>query len=107
MDYGSNLLAGRIAESREVGYVRDVGVAGSNPVTPTIDFIIVFHRCWPTVPGILGSRFQKWFQFRRGKIARHCGCLRTLADKSLSEYRKWLFGGVELRRVNRGRLLSA
>ena len=27
-------------------YVRDVGVAGSNPVTPTIDFInISYHEC--------------------------------------------------------------
>jgi|SRR5208282_6915006 len=29
--------------SFEIHYVRDVGVAGSNPVTPTIDFIRVFQ----------------------------------------------------------------
>ena len=35
------MLTDRAIESREgeVGYVRDVGVAGSNPVTPTIDFL--------------------------------------------------------------------
>jgi hypothetical protein len=35
MGYYPNLLTGRIAKSREASYVRDVGVAGSNPVTPT------------------------------------------------------------------------
>jgi hypothetical protein len=36
----ANLLMDRVIESREgeVSYVRDVGVAGSNPVTPSIDF---------------------------------------------------------------------
>src|ERR1700729_771638 len=37
----ANLLTDRVIQSlgRPMGYVRDVGVAGSNPVTPTIDFL--------------------------------------------------------------------
>src|SRR6266851_4026985 len=36
----------RVIQSREgtVSYVRDVGVAGSNPVTPTIDFNRIFTQ---------------------------------------------------------------
>ena len=34
----ANLLTDRVVKSREASCVRDIGVAGSNPVTPTIDF---------------------------------------------------------------------
>jgi hypothetical protein len=41
----ANLLTDLLIESRTDGfvYVRDVGVAGSNPVTPTIDFKDLFR----------------------------------------------------------------
>ena len=40
----ANLLKDRVIQSRgrTTGYVRDVGVAGSNPVTSTIDFTSIF-----------------------------------------------------------------
>jgi hypothetical protein len=49
----ANLLTDRVIQSRgrPTGYVRDVGVAGSNPVTQTTDFIRVF-----LTQGVRGSR---------------------------------------------------
>src|ERR1700733_4453048 len=60
--------------------IRDVGVAGSNPVTPTIDFIRVFYLRLLTVPGPRGSRFQKRFQFKRTIRSQNFGCPCTSAD---------------------------
>jgi hypothetical protein len=52
----------------------DVDVAGSNPVTPTTDFIEFFLDRPLTVPDTKGSRFQKRFQFHGHKITRNFGC---------------------------------
>jgi hypothetical protein len=43
--------------------IRDVGVAGSNPVTQTTDLHKVFLTPPITVPDLKGSRFQKRIQF--------------------------------------------
>ena len=50
----ANLLTDLLIESCAGGfvYVRDVGVAGSNPVTPTIDFISVFSSLSPLGVGL-------------------------------------------------------
>jgi hypothetical protein len=40
--------------SFNIHYVRDVGVAGSNPVTPTIDFIDIFIKL-----DLVGSRLDQ------------------------------------------------
>jgi hypothetical protein len=39
--------------------IRDVGVAGSNPVTPTTDFLMFFSSkaCWVRAPRLAGCEF--------------------------------------------------
>jgi hypothetical protein len=61
----TNLLVDRVIQSRgrPMGYVQDVGVAGSNPVTPTTDFLRVFAPVLAHGSRYLGSRFQKRFLF--------------------------------------------
>jgi hypothetical protein len=62
----ANLLTDRVIQSRgrPMGYVRDVGVAGSNPVTPTIEMLMFFlsQALWglaSTCTGVqLGSSFD-------------------------------------------------
>jgi hypothetical protein len=45
--------------------VRDVGVAGSNPVTPTTDFVDVFHSINP-----LGSTLNQPLRSSWGPVSR-------------------------------------
>ena len=55
--HARNISAGaewRFPRKSEMHYVRDVGVAGSNPVTPTIEFVGVFRVTSP-----LGSRLNR------------------------------------------------
>jgi hypothetical protein len=43
-----------LGKGREVSdFIRDVGVAGSNPVTPTIEIIYFFLLTTPVVPTVL------------------------------------------------------
>ncbi len=49
----------------KIHYVRDVGVAGSNPVTPTIDFIQYF-RSWHLAGSSSGKRL--WVNLRIGYL---------------------------------------
>ena len=80
-------------------------------MTPTTDFIRVFHLGALTVPGPRSSRFQ----FRREKTVRHCGCLRTLADKSVVGVREshrrvprfWVAGAPSQSRSTAKRFRSA
>jgi hypothetical protein len=48
------LIDDRALESRKVSYVRDVGVAGPNPGTPTVDFKDIFRSTirWGAISGL-------------------------------------------------------
>src|SRR5580692_6366608 len=93
--------------------LRDVGVAGSNSVTPTTDFLEFFDRHQPTVPAPGSSRFQKRFQFRRRKIGQNSAVFgRTWTKRLLSGSRQIFAPPIRqcsrsvrpgiLRRVSRG-----
>jgi hypothetical protein len=67
--------------------VRDVGVAGSNPVTPTIDFIRYFSASMPSGSGKLPARCQ--FRPLEGQPAVHLDDLSLVLALSL-EVHVWL-----------------
>jgi hypothetical protein len=50
----------------------------------------LFHHHPSTVPGLISSRFQKRFQFRREKITRDCDCPWMPTSLRISTFRSYL-----------------